>query len=256
MTAWSQSQPPRFSCSQPVSEDTITTERPAVTNASTAVPCHSLEFDNGFLESTIQGQRSFDVPEILIRFGFTNTTEFRITLPDYYQNGNSGTGFGTGIGDAALGVKQQIGPLQGFDLALVSYVSLPSGAPAVSSHAYDPAVQASWSRKLSTNWTAAGMFSTYWPTQNGRRNVTGQGTLLFDRQHAKLWDAFAEYAGSFPERGGSQHILHFGTAYKLSTHQQVDVHGGVGFAGYPADHIIGFGYSFRFDLQGDRAAVR
>jgi hypothetical protein len=57
------------------------------------------------------------------------------------------------------------------------------------------------------------MFSTYWPTQGDRRNVTGQATLLFDRQLTRPWDAFVEYAGSFPERGAPQHILPFRTAY-------------------------------------------
>ena len=249
--AWSESS--RFGCSPPAPDSTITTDRPAFTNASTAVPCLSLQFENGFLETPFLGQRSLDLPETLLRFGLTNTTEFRVTAPDYYQNGYSGTGFSTGLGDTSIGLKQQLGPLHGLDLSLISYVGLPTGARKISSHGYDPAVQAPWSRKLSQNWTTAGMLSTVWPTQNHRRNVTGQASLLFDRQLTTAWDAFVEYSGTFPQRGAPQHILHFGTAYKLTAHQQLDLRGGVGFASYPGDSILGVGYSFRFDLKGSRA---
>ena len=73
-------------------------------------------------------------------------------------------------------------------------------------------MQLPWSRALSPNWTAAGMLSVYWPTEPGRRNVTGETTFLMDRQLTKTWDAFVEYAGDFPEQGGPRHLMHFGTA--------------------------------------------
>ena len=113
----------------------------------------------------------------------------------------------------------------------------------VSSHGYDPEVQLPWSHKLSTNWIAAGMLSVYWPTQGQSRNTTGQATLLFDRQLTGPWDAFVEYAGDFPQRGGPVHILHFGTAYKLTPHRQLDFHGGAGLSSAAPAYFIGFGYS-------------
>ena len=257
--AWSQTSVRRFACDQPAAGTVITTDRPSFTNSSTVVPCLSLQVENGLLESAIAGQRAWDLPETSLRLGLTNSTELRITVPDYLQNTNPGIGFKTGLGDLALGAKQQLGPLHHFDLSLIAYVTLPTGAHATSSGGYDPALQLPWSRKLSPNWTTLGMLSILWPTQTQarttRRNVTGQTTLLVDRQLTKPWDAFIEYAGSFPERGAPQHTLHLGTSYKLSPRQQVDVRGGVGFAGYPADHIFGFGYSIRFDLQGTRPAL-
>ena len=44
-------------------------------------------------------------------------------------------------------------------------------------YGYDPFVQLPWSRSVSSNWTAAGMFSVYFPTQIGGRNVTGESTF-------------------------------------------------------------------------------
>jgi hypothetical protein len=110
-------------------------------------------------------------------------------------------------------------------------------------------VQVPWSQKLSENWTAAGMLSLYWPTQSGTRNLTGESTFLFDRQLTGPWDAFVEYAGDFPERGGPRHLLHFGTAYKLRPRHQLDFHIGVGLSRAAVDHFIGVGYSFRFQVR-------
>ena len=222
---------------------TIATDRPAFTDSSVVVPKASLQLESGFLETTTLGQRSFDLPEALLRLGVGEKTELRFSVPDYYQNFSTAAGFGSGWGDLMAGIKQQLGPLHGFDWSLVVALSFPTGAHLITSHGYDPDVQLPWSRKLSDSWTAAGMLSVYWPTQGTSRNTTGQATFFIDRQLTKLWDGFVEYIGDFPQSGGPQHILHVGTAYKLNPHQQLDFHVGVGLSPAAPSHFIGFGYS-------------
>lgn len=145
-------------------------------------------------------------------------------------------------------MKQQLGPVAGFDVSVVLSLSLSTGSNAISSHGYDPSVQLPWSRSLSKNWTAAGMFSVYWPTEGPRRNVTGETTFLIDRTLNSRWDAFAEYAADFPERGGPRPLIHFGTSFRPTPHQQIDLHGGAGLSASAVDHFIGVGYSFRFQV--------
>ena len=233
---------------------TISTDRPQITSSSIVVPCGSLQFENGFQETSAGGQETYDLPETSIRFGIARKTELRYMVPDYYWNLATGAGEATGLGDMSLGFKQQLGPTKGkFDVSLVPSVSFPTGANAISSHGYDPMVQLPWSRGLSKNWTVAGMFSVAWPTQaalNGgtKRNVTGQGSVYFDRQLTSPWDAWVEYSGSFPQRGGPQNIIDFGTSYKISPHQQLDFHAGFGLSSAAPDHFIGFGYSVRFQV--------
>ncbi len=235
-----QDQPPSVDAAGP-----IATDRPAVTNSSVVVPAGSLQVENGFLETSSQGQSVLDDPESLVRFGVTNRTELRFTMPDYFHNLSAGSG--SGFGDFAVGVKEQLGPTPGkFDVSAILFLSFPTGANGVSSGGYDPGLQVPWSRALSTNWTAAGMFSVYWPTEGRTRNVTGESTFLFDRQLTKPWDAFIEYAGDFPEVGGPRHLLHFGTALKITKRQQIDFHVGVGLSSAAVDHLVGIGYSFRF----------
>jgi hypothetical protein len=219
----------------------IVTDRPAVTDSSIVVPAGSLQAENGFAETVNEGQQTWDGPETLLRFGVASKTELRLTTPDYFGGAADMSGFG----DIAIGLKQQLGPTGGFDVSLVLALSLPTGAKDVSSHGYDPFAQLPWSRALSPNWTAAGMLSVYWLTQNFRRNLTGETTFLLDRQLTKTWDAFVEYAGDFPEQGGPRHLLHFGTEYRVTPHQQLDLHVGVGLSSATVDHFIGVGYSFR-----------
>ena len=228
-------------------QPTITTDRPAITDASTVVPQGYLLFENGFTETGSQGHEGFDFSETLVRFGLTSKTELRFTPPDYFQNFNTGNGFGSGWGDLSLGVKQQLAASsEGFDASLVASLSFPTGANVISSHGYDPSLQLPWSHPLSKNWTAAGMFSLLWPTAGPRRNLTGQASFLVDRQITPPWDAFVEYGGYFPQRGGTQHLLHLGTSFKIRSNQQLDFHIGFGLSSAAVDHFVGIGYSFQF----------
>jgi Putative MetA-pathway of phenol degradation len=234
-------------------QSTIATDRPQITNSSVVVPCGSLQFENGFQETGNGGQRSFDLPETAVRLGVAGKTELRFGAPDYFVNDDTASGFVNGFGDLTVGLKQQLGPTRGgFDVSLIPSVSFPTGARSISSQGYDPAVQLPWSRSLGMNWTAAGMFSVLWPTVGGRRNLTGQSSLYFDRQLTPTWDAYIEYSGAFPQRGGPQHVIDFGTAYKPTPYQQLDFHCGFGLSAASADHSIGFGYSVRFQVIRSR----
>ena len=225
----------------------INTDRPAITDSSSVVPSGEILFENGFTETGNQGQEGFDFPETLLRYGLTSKTELRFTPPDYFQNFNTGAGYGSGWGDLSLGVKQQLmSSSSGFTASLIFSLSFPTGARILSSHGYDPSLLLPWSHPISKNWTAAGMLSVAWPTQGTSRNVTGQASFLLDRQNTSKWDTFIEYGGYYPERGGPQHILHVGGSYKLTPSQQLDFHFGFGLSAAAVGHFVGVGYSFQF----------
>jgi hypothetical protein len=228
----------------------IATDRPSVTDSNIVVPAGTLQVESGFLGNSTGALRTLDAPATLIRFGLLSRTELRLDVPDHYWNQsigpNPGVAPGSGIGDLAVGVKQQLPPGPGgLDASVVASVSFPTGAQAVSSHGYDPSLQVPWARALSPKWTLAGMLSLYWPTQDGRRNLTGEPTILLDRQLTGRWGAFAECAGDFYQRGGPRDLLHVGTTFDVSKDQQLDFHAGVGSWAGTTFHFIGFGYSFR-----------
>ena len=185
-----------------------------------------------------------------MRFGVASKTELRLSAPDYYRDAASGTGIGSGFGDFSIGMKRQLGLIRGgSDVSVIVFLSIPTGAGAVSSHGYDPGLQLPWSRKLSANWSAAGQFALYWPTQVDARDLTAESTFLLDRQLTKPSDVFIEYAGDFPQRGGPRHLLHFRAAYKIAPRHQIDIHFGTGLSSAAIDHFVGIGYSFRFQAR-------
>jgi hypothetical protein len=116
---------------------TISTDRPAVTNSSVVVPRGALQVEIGFLATDTEGRYVLDFPESYLRYGLLDKTELRFTAPDYFQRTSPQSAL-SGFGDAALGVKQQLGPLSGFDLSGILFLSLPTGAKEASSHGYDP----------------------------------------------------------------------------------------------------------------------
>jgi hypothetical protein len=225
----------------------IATDRPAITDSSAVVPFKVFQAENGLLETANQTSNTLDFPETLIRFGIAPGTELRFTAPDYYHDFVTPARPRSGLGDSEVGIKQQLVNVPGgFQIAAVVSLSFPTGAAAISSHGYDPSFQLPWSHPLSSNWTAAGMMSLYVPTQNGSHVVVGESTFLLDRQLTGPWDAFVEYAGDFPQAGEPRHLLHLGTAYKITPHQQLDLHFGVGLSATAPRRFVGIGYSFRF----------
>lgn len=222
----------------------ISTDRPAVAESSVVVPLGGLQVENGFLLTDASGQRVVDFTESNFRYGLLGKTELRLAAPDYFATVSSGAGAVSGFADVALGVKQQLGPIAGFDVSLIVFLSFPSGSKSVSSHGYDPGLQIPWSRSLSKKWTAGGQAAFYWPTAAGSHNFTPETTVFVDRQLTKPWDAFLEWAGDFPDRGGNRQQLHVGTAYKLAPHHQIDFHFAFGLTPAASKAYVGLGYSF------------
>lgn len=233
-------------------QSAISTDRPQVTAASTVVPCGSLQFENGFSITANGHQYTFDVPETSLRFGVRGKGEFRFTVPNYFSNDDTSSGFTSGFGDIVLGYKQQLGPLRGFDLSVIPSLSLPTGSSEISSGGYDPSLLLPWSHSLSKNWTIAGMFSGMWPTQPTGRITTGQASFYFDRQIMAPLDAWIEYSGSFPERGSPANLINFGASYKPTPHQQIDFHWIAGLSAATPDYQVGLGYSVRFQIVRTR----
>jgi hypothetical protein len=224
---------------------TIATDRPSVTASSTVVPKGGLQIESGLQATDSAGQWTLDFPELLMRYGLLEKTELRLIAPDYFLNLPVEGSGAPGFGDTTVGVAQQLGPIGGFNLALIPFVSLPTGARRISSGGYDPGLQLPWSRALPANWTVAGQLASYWPTVDGTRNHTSELTLLLDRQLPDArWDIFIEYVADLPQHGGSRQLLHLGTAYKPSPHHQIDLHAGVGLTHAAPTGFVGFGYSY------------
>ena len=233
------------SSTDPIPE--LVTDRPDVTESSIVVPKGSLQFENGATWTSDHGTQSVDASETLIRYGVFSRTEFRIVVPNYLGGISPGDST-SGFGDMAIGMKQQLGPLTGgFELSVIAAVSLPTGASRVSSHGFDPFIKFPWSKDLKAGWSIGGMQSLFWNTDGDRRDGLWEPTFYLEKEITKPWDAFVEYAGDYPQRGGPREIAHFGTAYRVTPRQQVDFHFGFGLSHDAPRRFFAVGYSVRID---------
>ena len=225
----------------------IITDRPDITESAVVVPKASLQAENGFTWTNDPLGTMATLCQTLLRLGLSDRTEFRLTLPSYSLDFSPGLG-PSGVTDISIGFKQQLGPLPGgFDFSLIVATSVPSGSTDHTSHRLDPFLKVPWSRELGNGWSVGGMASIFWMTEAGKRNLTWEPTFVLQRDLSRSLDVFAEYGGDYPQRGGARQTIHFGTAYRINSTNQLDFHFGFGLSSSTPRSFFAVGYSFRVD---------
>jgi Putative MetA-pathway of phenol degradation len=122
-------------------EVTISTDRPSVTEYSAVVPRGGLQIESGMQATNNAGQWTLDLPESFVRYGLLESTELRLVVPNYFLHLPVGGSTASGFGDLGVGLKQQLGPLAGFNVAMIPMVTFPTGARGISSGGYDPGLR-------------------------------------------------------------------------------------------------------------------
>lgn len=221
----------------------LNTDRPDFTESSITVPAGRLQLESGLTYSDeSDGSRFLSGPEALFRYGVGRRTELRFIAPNYGRQWSPGA---SGWSDAAVGLKQQLGPVGRFDVAIIAHATLPTEG-AFSSGRVDPQASLTWSADLAEKWSVAGQFAFSAPTEAGGRNFTFAPTVSLVRELTGRLSTFLEWAAWFPEAGGDIHVLHSGLAYALTEQQQLDLHYGFGLSRAAPDFFIGAGYVVRF----------
>jgi hypothetical protein len=227
-------------------EPELLTDRPDFTETSFVVGRGRLQVEGGFTaEDGAGGERTFNAPELLLRYGIGSRTELRLGVPDYFRVRGNGQRVSE-FGDTYLGFKQQLGPSGArYGYALIPAVTLPTGGGQITSDEVDPEIVFAWSRELSEVWSVGGILGYARPTEEGSRNETVFPTVSFGRSIGGAWGTFFEYAAEFPERGGDVHLFHHGYTYAAGANRQFDVHFGVGLSRAAPDFFIGAGFGYR-----------
>ena len=217
---------------QMTGDNGIVTDRPDITESAVVVPTASLQAENGATWTGGRHATGLGVCQSLLRLGVGQGFELRVTLPSRFE------GF-------SLGLKQQLGPVRGFDVSLIA---------AVSSRALDPVLKIPWSREMGHGWSIGGMQSVFWLTENGHRNLTYEPTFVLERELSRPAYVFAEYGADYPRHGGSRQTAHFGAAYRIGSRNQVDFHFGFELSPAAPDRFVAVGYSFRIDRLWRRSS--
>jgi hypothetical protein len=170
-------------------------------------PKASLQAENGLTWTNDQLDRVATLCQTLLRLGLCHRTELRLTLPSYSLDFSRALG-SSGVTDISIGFKQQLGPLPGgFDLSLIMASSVPAGTADKTTHRLDPFLKVPWSRELGNGWSVGGMASIFWPTEEGKRNLTWETTFVLQRDLSRSPDVFAEYGGDYPRRAGARQTI-------------------------------------------------
>jgi hypothetical protein len=113
----------------------ITTDRPTTGTGPDLVPVHSLELENGLGWSNDGHQKTFDLPESLLRLGLTDRIETRTTIP----NAHFSAGQNTEVEDIQFGAKIRLRPSQSvWPMSFVTALSAPTGTSGLTSGGWDP----------------------------------------------------------------------------------------------------------------------
>jgi len=222
----------------------IETDRPDVTPYT--VPKGSLQLENGIAWTGDESARDFDLTESLVRVGVGSTTEVRIGVPDYFYRLGKTIAPQSGFGDLLIGVKQRLGEVGGFDIAVVPAVTFPTGARGWSSGGIDPQLEFPWQRELSRRWSISGTVGAFDLTEDGRRKPVGECQIELEREIGKRDDAFVEFQG-FDGVGPANHSLQIGGGHKLKPNQRLDYFVVVGLSRAATNFAAGIGFSFRLD---------
>ena len=225
----------------------IVTDRPDITESAIVVPKASLQAENGLTWTNDHLDNLVTLCQTLLRLGVSDRTELRLTLPSYSLGLSRGPS-SSGATDISVGFKQQLGPLPGgIDLSVIVATSVPSGSADKTTHRLDPFLKIPWSREVGNGWSIGGMASIFWPTEEGKRNLILEPTFVLQRDLSKSLDVFAEYGGDYAQHGGAKQTIHFGTAYRINSTNQVDFHFGFGLSSSTPHQFFAVGYSFRID---------
>ena len=222
----------------------IETDRPDVTPYT--VPKGSLQLENGVAWTGDESGRDFDLTESLLRVGVGTTTEFRIGIPDYFYRLRRSVTPPSGFGDLLIGVKQRLGEVAGFDLAVVPAITFPTGAAGWSSGGVDPQLEFPWQREISKRWSISGTIGVFDISENGRRKPVGECQVELEREIGSRDDAFVEFQG-FDGVGPANHSLQIGGGHKLKPNQRLDYFVVVGLSRAATNFAAGIGFSFRLD---------
>jgi Putative MetA-pathway of phenol degradation len=228
----------------PTSTDSINTDRPGLTNSSLVVPYGSFQAENGIDWMVSHGSNLLGGSSARLRLGVAHCTEFLVDVPSYVGsiNGSQSSGFS----DVVVSFKRQLPVPFGFDLSATAGLGFPSGSSKISSHGYQPYIQAPWLYKISDAWTAAGMFTLSWFPSESTRNPTFGSVFALGRDFGPAANASIEYGGTYDHQRPTQ-VLDTLAQWRFTNTQQIDFQAGFGLNSSSVDHFFGIGYSFRLD---------
>ena len=226
--------------------DAVTPDRPGFTNGSDVVPKGRVQVEGGVTRNTYPagGGHATDAPETLIRTGLSDTTELRVTLPNYLWPSSGASGFS----DGAVGLRYKF--YQSKDgntkFAFTPSLSVPIKSAVTTSGHVDPIFLLSGQTTSGARWGISSNLILSYPTLNGGRlanyTATAQVTYALSGPLSVFGDIYDNgVSGSLPAP-----IADGGFTYKVANNAQLDIETGRGLGGTAPTQFYGGGVAVRF----------
>ena len=228
-------------CSQTVlaqDGERINTDRPSFSASPFVVSPGVWQLETGFHYTSIDSYTSVQsLPQALLRYGWNDEVEFRITFPNLARIDRPGDD-DSGLSDAAIGVKIQLtDDSASTPVAFLAGLSLPTGDDGFTTDSWDPMIGVAWAH------------SRYF----GTATITGyDGDYVFENGVGANFalkngsSLFAEWQATLPDDGGSLQRLNGGWLWTPQNNLQWDINASLGLNDRAPDFAFGGGFSYRF----------
>jgi hypothetical protein len=217
----------------------LITDRPDFTESPVVVPLGRVQIETGATWLRDQGASAFGAPETLVRWTFAPRLELRVVLPDYIDAEGV-----SGLGDAGLGAKIELGRRGGWTMGVIAGVSLPTGADGLGSDTVDPDVLLAAARDLTPAWSLGTQVTAAW-RRTGDDLELGATLVVGTGLNARI-GLFIELAASGVTGEPAAVVLHHGYTLALRPLMQLDVHAGAGLTDAAPGFLLGIGWSGQF----------
>jgi hypothetical protein len=234
---------------QEVEVPPISTERPTVGDSPDLIPARSIQFENGAGISFQRAQFTGDLPETLVRLGFSERVEIRYMWSDeVYQRSPVPHIASFQSMDPAFSVKLGVGKAnQVVPRSAIVALSFPSGGSSWTSGSYDPAMTAIWTQTIGKKYFLNEVAGATLTTLAGARRPCWAPSLAGGRSLTENVTAFGEYAPTVLQNRSLEYVVDGGFALVHKKLMQFDLR-----TGYLKDSngyhtLVTVGYSIRRD---------
>lgn len=230
-------------------QNSIETDRPDQTEASSIVPAKFLQAEVGFLHEKVDDDISSSLyPSILWRYGVNNQFELRLITEFGSQNIQKVKS--SGFSPVAVGFKTKLSEEKNIlpEISFIGHLGIGQVASSpYSATGIAPDFRFLFSNTINEKLSIGYNLGAYWnhdsPAANGIYTIAAAYSLT-----NKL-GGFAEFFGSYNAESSPSHSFDGGLTYLISEDFQLDASAGVGISRSAPDFFIGGGLSYRLPLN-------
>lgn len=224
----------------------IQTDRPNETENPGTITPHRLQVESGFSFEKEDDEKTFNVPEIVFRYGIFKNAEIRVeTALKALDQENTDKQFG--IEPVKVGAKYHIVDHKGIaipDLALLARVSIPWMADnAYKEEKYSPEIRLLAQNTLSKTWHLGYNLGIQWLPENLQPEYIY--TLSADHSLSKKCKVFVEAYGFTEAHHHADNSADAGVLFVITQNLQLDFMAGTGIMHSPSKKFAEVGVSLR-----------